>query len=289
MALVVPTTTYRFPRWLGGLEFSLNPGPWNVKEHVLVFIMANVAVTPPYALNAIVVLQVYYGVVYGFGFDITLVLATQLTGFGLAGLCRRFLVWPASMVWPQNLVTCTLLNTLHAEEDEECGGLTRYRFFMYAFGGTFLFFFLPGEFLHEDFRSLTLFPDAVPEGFLFTGLSVFSWICWIAPRNVPVNQLFGVSSGLGMSLVTFDWSQISWIGSPLMIPWWAEVHVFAGFAFFYWIMVPILYYTNVSCLPLNLVHPCSPPLDRPGTCRISPSLTMFSMTSSGNNTTSPGS
>lgn len=155
MALVIPTKTYRLPRWMGGLEFSLNPGPWNVKEHALVFIMANVAVTPPYALNAIVVLEVFYGVVYGFGFDITLVLATQLTGFGLAGLCRRFLVWPASMVWPQNLVTCTLLNTLHAEEDEESGGITRYRFFMYVFGGTFLFFFLPGKSLSGHPRALS--------------------------------------------------------------------------------------------------------------------------------------
>lgn len=65
-------------------------------------------------------------------------------------------------------------------------------------------------------------------GFLFQALSVFSWICWIAPNNVPLNQLFGVSSGLGMSVLTFDWTQISWIGSPLMVPWWAEVHVFVG-------------------------------------------------------------
>ena len=38
----------------------------------------------------------------------------------------------------------------------------------------------------------------------------------MAPKNVPVNQLFGVHTGMGMSVLTFDWSQISWIGSPLM-------------------------------------------------------------------------
>ena len=151
LALVTPTRTYRLPRWLGGLEFSLNPGPWNVKEHVLVFIMANVGISAPFALNAIVVLQFYYRMSYGFGFEITLILATQLTGFGLAGLCRRFLVWPASMVWPQNLVACTLLNTLHAEEEEQSGGISRYRYFMYLFGGTFVFFFLPGKFIYDDF------------------------------------------------------------------------------------------------------------------------------------------
>jgi OPT family oligopeptide transporter len=76
-------------------------------------------------------------------------------------------------------------------------------------------------------------------------LSVFSFVCWIAPNNVVLNQLFGVSNGLGMSVITFDWTQISWISSPLMVPWWAEVHMFIGFVLFYWILTPILYYTNV--------------------------------------------
>lgn len=71
-------------------------------------------------------------------------------------------------------------------------------------------------------------------------------MCWILPDNIPVNQLFGVDSGLGMTIVTFDWTQISWIGSPLMYPWWAEVHIFFGFVLFFWIITPILYYTNVS-------------------------------------------
>jgi OPT family oligopeptide transporter len=225
LAYLLPFTIYRLPSFLGGARFSLNPGPWNIKEHVLVFIMTNVSVGPAYAINAVVVAEYYYHLRLGFWFSIVIILATQLTGFGLAGLCRRFLVWPASMVWPQNLVTCTLLNTLHAEEDENAG-ISRFRYFMYVFTGAFFFFFLPG--------------------YLFQALSTFSWICWIAPNNVPLNQIFGVASGLGMSVLTFDWTAISWIGSPFIIPWWAEVHIFAGFVVFYWILTPILYYTNVS-------------------------------------------
>jgi hypothetical protein len=61
-----------------------------------------------------------------------------------------------------------------------------------------------------------------------------------------VNQLFGVETGLGMSILTFDWNQIAFIGSPLMIPWWAEVHIMAGFVVAYWVIVPIIYYSNVS-------------------------------------------
>ncbi|KAK7472357.1 hypothetical protein VKT23_000474 [Stygiomarasmius scandens] len=230
------------------VEFSLNPGPWNIKEHVLVFIMANVAVANPYAINAIVVSEIYYEKDWGYWFSLVFVLATQLTGFGLAGLCRRFLVWPASMVWPQNLVACTLLNTLHAEEDyddpsaqgstEAYRGITRYRFFMWVTGAAFVFFFFPG--------------------FIFEALSIFSFICWAAPTNVPVNQLFGAYSGLGMSFITFDWTQISWIGSPLMVPWWAQVHVFLGFVVFYWILTPILYYTNswqLAYFPISANEP----------------------------------
>lgn len=48
-----------------------------------------------------------------------------------------------------------------------------------------------------------------------------------------------------MSLITFDWSQITYIGSPLATPWWAEANIAVGFLFFFWFLVPVLYYTNV--------------------------------------------
>jgi len=67
---------------------------------------------------------------------------------------------------------------------------------------------------------------------------------WISPNNVKLGQLTGTVSGLGMSLVTFDWSQITYIGSPLATPWWAEANIMCGFVFFFWICTPILYYSN---------------------------------------------
>ena len=51
VARLIRPITIRVPH---ALEFSLNPGPWNIKEHVLVYIMANVAVGSPYAMGAIV-------------------------------------------------------------------------------------------------------------------------------------------------------------------------------------------------------------------------------------------
>ena len=154
LAFILPITTYRTPRWLGGFEFSLNPGPWNIKEHACVFMMANVAAGSPYAINAVVVAEMDYGRSLSYWFSVVLVMATQMTGFGIAGLCRRVLVWPASMIWPQNLVTCTVLNTLHAEEDEGRGGISRYRYFMYVILGSFFFFFLPGKHEHSCLSAL---------------------------------------------------------------------------------------------------------------------------------------
>lgn len=63
--------------------------------------------------------------------------------------------------------------------------------------------------------------------------------------KVVVNQIFGTVNGLGMSFITLDWSQIAYIGSPLTMPFWAQVHVFGAFVVFYWVLLPILYYTNV--------------------------------------------
>ncbi|KAF8321391.1 oligopeptide transporter [Cantharellus anzutake] len=226
LAYSMPINVYtlRLPLWLNRYEINLNPGPFNIKEHVLIYIMTNVSVFPAYAMNAVVVADLYYGIRRGFGFNILVVLGNQLAGFGIAGICRRFLVWPASLIWPQNLVACTLLNTLHAEDEEQSQGMTRYRFFLYVSIVAFFYVFLPG--------------------FLFQALSVFSWVCWFKPNNVPINQLFGVQSGLGMGILTFDWNQINFLGSPLMVPWWAEVHIMIGFVIMYWIIGPILYYTN---------------------------------------------
>ncbi|WRT65925.1 OPT family small oligopeptide transporter [Kwoniella shivajii] len=236
-AWLLPITTWHFPKWLGGSQFTLNSGPFNIKEHTVIVMMANAAISPAYALYATVSSELYYKHKFGYGFDIMFILATQLTGFTMAGICRRFVVWPASMIWPGILAITTNLNTLHAEEDGFQGGMSRFKFLIIGIASAFAWYFLPG--------------------FLFTALSYFSYACWIAPHNSVVNQLFGVSTGLGMGVLTFDWTQITWIGSPLIAPWWAEVNVGIGFILFYWILVPTLYYNNVwefAYLPVNVIQ-----------------------------------
>ena len=133
------------PRWLGGAEFSFNPGPFNIKEHTIIVMMANVAIGPAYALYMTVSSELWYNHDFGVWFNILFVLSTQITGFAFAGMCRRFVVWPASMIWPGNLVVATNLNTFHAEDDGFTGGMTRFKFLMIAGGSAFAWYFLPGE------------------------------------------------------------------------------------------------------------------------------------------------
>ncbi|PWN53995.1 putative oligopeptide transporter [Violaceomyces palustris] len=236
LAAILPIRTFTAPKWLGGFEWSLNPGVYNIKEHALATIMSNVSISQAYAINVLIVQDspLFYNDPRDVGFAILFVLTSQIIGFGLAGMCRRFLVWPASMIWPQNLVSATILNTLHAEEEVTDGSMTRFRFFSVVSAAAFFFYFLPG--------------------FLFQALSTFNWVCWIWPENIPVNVVFGVAGGLGLSVLTFDWTQITYIGSPLITPWWAECNIFAGFIGIIWIVTPILYFTNTwytSYLPIS--------------------------------------
>jgi OPT family small oligopeptide transporter len=205
----------------------LNPGPFTVKEHVLVTMMATVGWQSAYATDIIAVQRVYYDQIYNFSYQWFLVMSTQLIGFSIGGIARRFLVTPPSMIWPLNLVNCALFNTLHSQQYAGIGtrgGISRERFFVYGFIGSFCWYFFPG--------------------YIFQALSYFSWVTWIRPENTTISQLFGYAHGLGMSVITFDWSQIAYIGSPLATPWWAEANIFAGFVFFFWILCPILHFTN---------------------------------------------
>jgi hypothetical protein len=145
MAWILPIRTRHMPRWLGGASWSLNPGPFNIKEHALICIMANVSVVPAYSLYVTVSSDLWYGRPLGIGFEILFTLTTQLVGFTLAGLCRRFVVWPASMIWPSNLVVTTTLNTFHAEEPAHSGSMSRFKFLMIVLGGAFAYYWLPGE------------------------------------------------------------------------------------------------------------------------------------------------
>ena len=182
-----------------GYSMSLNPGPFNIKEHALIAIMVFVPGDGAAITDIASAMHILYGVRWPIGKQFLLGLCFQLLGFSFAGILRQFLVWPSSMIWPGVLVRCALLNTMHSNYGKkDTKHISRERFLYIAFLCSFVWYWVPG--------------------YLWTGLSVFNWVCWIAPNNVVVNSLFGSLSGLGMGLVSFDWVAISAIGSPLVVP-----------------------------------------------------------------------
>lgn len=182
-----------------GYIWTLNPGPFNIKEHTVITIMANAISNDVYVTAVFASQRAFYNQSITIGYQILLALSTQLFGYAISGMVRQFLVWPAAMIWPGALVDCALLGALHRNYGKkEKKHISRGLFFLYAAIAAATYYFLPG--------------------YLFTALSVFNWVCWIAPQNQAVNTLFGTSTGLGMGIFTFDWAQISWIGSPLVSP-----------------------------------------------------------------------
>lgn len=165
----------------------------------MITVMTNVVTGGIFATDIITAQKVFYGQQPSFIYQIMLMLSTQLMGFSFGGLLRRFIVWPASMIWPGALVNSALFNTLHRNYGQvESRHMSREKFFCIVLVGSTVYYWLPG--------------------YLFTALSIFNWMCWLAPNNAVVNQLFGVESGLGMGIFTFDWAMISAIGSPLAVP-----------------------------------------------------------------------
>lgn len=79
------------------LGIEVNPGPFTVKEHVLSTIMASVGAGSAYATDIVAVQRVFYDQTFNFSYQWMVVMSTQLIGFSIGGIARRFLVQPPSM------------------------------------------------------------------------------------------------------------------------------------------------------------------------------------------------
>ncbi|KAJ7124241.1 OPT-domain-containing protein [Mycena epipterygia] len=227
---LLPTSQYT----TFGLTWSLNPGKFNSKEHMLITIMANVGFNAPYTNNIIWVqyLPLYFNQTWatGFGYQIMVALSTNFIGYGLAGLTRRFLVYPAHAIWPTNLAMIALNKAFHAEKQTVANGwkISKMRWFLYCFGAMFCWFW---------------FTD-----FIFQALAFFNWMTWIAPNNVPLAAITGFNP-----IPTFDWNQLTVFVDPLIYPFFSTFNTFLG-ALVTFPVIVALWYTNTwqtGYLPIN--------------------------------------
>ena len=146
-------------------------------QRILVMVLGFLYVYSDQNLPALIVLQViveqakFYHQDVSITYQLLLTISTQILGYAFAGLTRRFLVRPPSMIWPATLMSTAMFTTMHKSENKIANGwkVTRWKFFVSVFSAAVAWYFLPG--------------------LLFPALSYFSVITWFAPNNVVLANL----------------------------------------------------------------------------------------------------
>ncbi|KAL0365235.1 UNVERIFIED_CONTAM: Oligopeptide transporter 4 [Sesamum angustifolium] len=220
LAAVLPETKFR----VGGRVFSLNPGPFNMKEHVLISIFANAGSAfgngSAYAVGIVTIVKAFYRRNISFLAGWLLIITTQVLGYGWAGLLRKYVIEPAHMWWPGTLVQVSLFRALHEKDGKR---MSRAKFFLIALICSFTWYVVPG--------------------YLFPTLSSISWLCWTFSKSVTAQQIGSGLRGLGLGALTLDWTVVaSFLFSPLICPFFAIMNVFAGYALIIYLVIPIAYW-----------------------------------------------
>ncbi|KAI8326231.1 OPT superfamily oligopeptide transporter [Martensiomyces pterosporus] len=251
MAWLLPKRTWN----CFGYKWTMNPGPFTIKEHALISLMSNSSAYMALTVDIFAVLRLYYIPTFSLWTALILLLTGQLFAYSLAGLSRTLLVLPASMIWPSSLINASLFRTFHEHKPDQdrprgrsgsrmsyvggrgqpppSGGRTR--FFWICFAASFVWYFIPG--------------------YLLQALSTISILCLIAPHSHLANLVGDGKQGLGVLAFSLDWSVFSnaFLNSPIATPFWAACNLFVGFVLVFWVALPVAYFENLwgsASLPL---------------------------------------
>ncbi|XP_074321769.1 oligopeptide transporter 1-like [Silene latifolia] len=223
MAATLPTKTFTLP--FTNLHFSLNPGPFNLKEHVLITVFASSG-GGVYASHIIVIVKALYKRSINMFAAMFLAQTTQLLGYGWAGLFRKYLVDSPYMWWPANLVQVSLFRTLHEKDKRQRGSITKQQFFLITVLTSFAYYVIPG--------------------YLFPSIGCLSILCWVFKKSRTMQQIGSGIHGLGVGALSFDWNVVvSFLNSPLPTPASAILNVMVGFFLIVYVVTPLSYYSNI--------------------------------------------
>ncbi|KAJ7625378.1 OPT oligopeptide transporter protein-domain-containing protein [Mycena polygramma] len=207
-----------------GFWRHLNPGPFNLKEHTVIVIMSGTASNVAVGMEIIAALDLFYDLRLNAAVAIFQIFATQMVGYGIAGVLRTFLVYPTYAFYPNYISVVNLLESLHWR-----GALNakRRRFFWIVFGAIFFWEWIPQ--------------------YPFPLLTAISIICMADNgRHAFVRNLFGAGSsneGIGLLSVSTSWTLITQ-GTPLVWPLQTQINSFIGMWLGY-VILTSCYYSNV--------------------------------------------
>lgn len=100
LAKVLPKKMITVPRtkW----KFSMNPGPWTTKEHVLVTITATSGAIGNLGVTPLALAELYYDQRVNAGAALFFMLAIVWTGYSFAAIARQILMYDPAYAWFQS-------------------------------------------------------------------------------------------------------------------------------------------------------------------------------------------
>ncbi|ORY32181.1 OPT oligopeptide transporter [Naematelia encephala] len=220
MAKTLPN--YKVP--LGRFSFSLNPGPFTVKEHVIIGIAANAGSQGQWATYLPTNAALYYDITMNPAIALFFGWGVSLLGFAFAAMVRPILIDDPAFIFPLSLQQVTVYrsmqgtNELHQDRAKQ-----QMKVFWLVLLGIFIWQFFPE--------------------WIFPFTASLAPLCWFASRNHKVNFLGAGRGGIGLLNITLDWSNIT--STVITYPYSVQVIVFTGFVITTWILIPVAYFGNL--------------------------------------------
>ncbi|KAK7700739.1 OPT superfamily [Botryosphaeria dothidea] len=217
LAKYLPAWEIRVPftKW----SFNLNPGPFSVKEHVLVTISAASGATYNLGYSPVSMSELYFDKKINPAVAIFFMWGTVWTGYSFAAIARQFLIYDPQFPWFTSLCQTALFETQKKQrENPTTASRKQSKVFFLVLLGVTLWQFLPE--------------------YVFPMLGSLAFLCWVAPRNATANFIGAGFGGMGFLNLSLDWSSIASNQSLFLTPWWTQVILFAAFAVNCWILLP---------------------------------------------------
>ncbi|KAG9253455.1 OPT oligopeptide transporter protein-domain-containing protein [Emericellopsis atlantica] len=225
LADILPAWNVKIP--LTKLGFSLNPGPFSVKEHVLITISAASGATYNLGYAPVSMAELYFGQKVNPAVAIFFMWGIVWTGYSFAAIARQFLIYDAQYPWFTALCHTALFETQKKQRQNPTPESRKQtRVFFLVLGGITLWQFLPE--------------------FAFPMLGSLAFLCWVAPSNPVANFVGAGYGGMGFLNLSLNWSSIATNYNLFLTPWWTQVIIFAGFVCSCWILLPAAKYGGLG-------------------------------------------
>lgn len=212
-------------------KFNLNPGPWSIKEAVLVTITASSGATGSLGTNCMSLAEVYYGDKVNAAVAIFFMWSIVFTGYAAAALARNLLLFDPQYVWPQALMQTNLFQSQNNSDKDSKAASKQMRIFFAVLLGCCVWEFFPE--------------------YIFPFTSSLAFLCWVAPENATANFIGSGLGGMGFLNLTLDWANIT--SSIMLYPYFIQVIQFIAFILGAWILIPAAKWGGLTSFKYGLM------------------------------------